>query len=79
MNYLIWSYEHTAWWLPNSKGYTKFLSQAGNYTPKQAGEICAQANVINICEIMVSWHMASRFGAPTHHPYQQPDPQPAAH
>jgi len=33
--YYIWSYEHNAWWKPNSIGYTIDLRQAGRYTAEQ--------------------------------------------
>jgi hypothetical protein len=37
--YLIWSYEHNAWWKPNQRGYTKNIAEAGRYTLAEAGEI----------------------------------------
>ena len=30
--YLIWSFEHNAWWGPNERGYTTTISEAGRYT-----------------------------------------------
>ena len=31
MKFLIWSYEHKAWWLPGSSGYTESIEDAGVY------------------------------------------------
>lgn len=28
--YLIWSYEHNAWWKPNRWGYTTNIKEAGH-------------------------------------------------
>lgn len=41
----IWSIEHSAWWAPNSWGYTKDLQQAGTYSTEQAIKITDQANL----------------------------------
>jgi hypothetical protein len=77
--YYIWSYEHQGWWKPNRQGYTIFLSDAGEYSAKEAGEICANANRVQIEEIMVSHHLAFRFGRPTSHPYPMTQPRPQEH
>lgn len=37
--YLIWSYEHNAWWKPNQRGYTSDLKLAGHYDYGEAAEI----------------------------------------
>lgn len=37
--YLIWSWEHCAWWRPNRLGYTKEVREAGIYTLAEAAEI----------------------------------------
>jgi len=36
---LIWSIEHTAWWKPNSRGYTTDQGAAGFYTRLEAQKI----------------------------------------
>jgi hypothetical protein len=41
--YLIWSAEHSAWWMPGGRGYTKSLSTAGRYDKKSALKICIAA------------------------------------
>jgi len=38
--YLIWSHEHNAWWGPNERGYTQFISSAGRYREEDAWRIC---------------------------------------
>lgn len=43
-NWVVWSYEHDAWWAPNERGYVQDLSHAGRYTELQAASIEAQAN-----------------------------------
>jgi len=40
----IWSIEHRGWWGPNSCGYVRLKSQAGEYTLEEAVEICSGAN-----------------------------------
>ena len=40
----IWSVEHTAWWAPNSMGYTQDQKRAGKYTFDEAVQICTGAN-----------------------------------
>jgi hypothetical protein len=37
--YLIWSWEHQAWWGPNRCGYTTDVGLAGRYTEAEAGAI----------------------------------------
>jgi hypothetical protein len=41
---LIWSNEHSAWWKPNSCGYTSDRSEAGAYLLDDAMAICRGAN-----------------------------------
>jgi hypothetical protein len=43
-DWLIWSYEHAAWWCARSFGYTKDINQAGRYTRTEAMRICDNAN-----------------------------------
>lgn len=42
--YLIWSEEHGAWWLPERMGYTRHAALAGRYPQKEAEEIVLDAN-----------------------------------
>lgn len=42
--YLIWSIEHTAWWKPSSRGYTRHKSEAGRYSLDEAVKIANGAN-----------------------------------
>lgn len=42
--YVIWSFEHNAWWRPGRMGYTQWLVEAGQYSEAEAQEICVQAN-----------------------------------
>jgi len=42
--YRIWSFEHDAWWKPNSYGYTPNKAEAGIYNYRQAKHICDSAN-----------------------------------
>jgi hypothetical protein len=42
--FLIWSFEHDAWWRPEELGYTKKIDEAGTYSWERALEICAYAN-----------------------------------
>ena len=38
-DYVIWSWEHRAWWRANREGYTESLAEAGHYTFDEAAEI----------------------------------------
>jgi hypothetical protein len=42
--WLVWSYEHDAWWKPGRFGYTTDLEKAGRYRYNEALEICDNAN-----------------------------------
>lgn len=59
-NYLIWSYEHDAWWAPFEHGYTRDLTQAGRYLHPRAYQICRNANAYDWPgglpkEVMIPW------------------------
>lgn len=41
---LIWSNEHQGWWRPQQCGYTSHKDLAGEYTLKEAVEICKNAS-----------------------------------
>jgi hypothetical protein len=42
--WLVWSYEHNAWWGPNHCGYYTDLGSAGLYTEPEAKHIEYSAN-----------------------------------
>lgn len=44
--YIIYSFEHNAYWKRNSFGYSRHLNQAGVYGYKEAKEICTNANMM---------------------------------
>jgi hypothetical protein len=43
-SYLIFSWEHNAFWRPNECGYTRFIERAGRYTKGRAEAICKGAS-----------------------------------
>jgi len=43
--WLLWSIEHSAWWKPNNRGYTRSRADAGRYSFEEACQIVTQANV----------------------------------
>ena len=51
--FLIWSFEHDAWWAPNRQGYVRDSACAGVYGFVEAAVICANANLSCINEAMV--------------------------
>jgi hypothetical protein len=51
--YLIWSFEHNAWWGPGECGYVGDVDRAGRYTLEHAEKICLQANIGSINEAIV--------------------------
>lgn len=42
--YIIWSFEHKAWWRSGRQGYTEDVMEAGKYTFAEAEEICISAS-----------------------------------
>ena len=42
--YLVWSFEHDAWWKGSWNGYTKKIEEAGVYDYEVAYKICLSAN-----------------------------------
>ena len=65
--YLIWSFEHDAWWLPNSHGYTGNIDMAGRYHAGQAAKIVLES--IWLDEIAILEKIAYARGIPKFHPY----------
>jgi hypothetical protein len=51
-DYVIWSFEHEAWWAPDRCGYTEFLDQAGRYGDAEAHQIVRDANVVRREEML---------------------------
>lgn len=72
--YVIWSFEHKAWWGPDRRGYTLRLSEAGRYDKLAAEDIVADANIGALNEQMVPVAVAERFGPP-----RPPGPGPGVH
>jgi len=66
--YLIWSFEHNAWWNPNEAGYTGNVERAGRYSQQDAGRIVTQ-DVFNY-EVAILETIALRRGPPNFHPYE---------
>ena len=70
MKFVIWSYEHSAWWRPNHCGYTDSLDAAGRYDAKEAGVIVIDTLYGGgISEIAMTEHHAEKLGAPLYHPH----------
>lgn len=58
--YLIWSFEHDAWWRPMRRGYIIEVEYAGLYTKDQALLICKAANYGG--ELNEEMRLASDYG-----------------
>jgi hypothetical protein len=43
-DFVIWSFEHGAWWMSGGQGYTPYLTRAGRYSRAEAEAIVANAN-----------------------------------
>ena len=67
MKYVIWSFEHDAWWAPNSQGYVRDLEQAGRYNDLDAGRIVVHS--IWLEEVAIAERIAIERGEPKFHPY----------
>jgi hypothetical protein len=67
-DYVIWSFEHLAWWAPARQGYVDELTAAGRYTAREAGDIVT--NSIFNDEVAVYGILAERDGPPKYHPYR---------
>ena len=62
--WVVWSFEHDAWWGPHRWGYTPDLAEAGHYTQLEAEAIERQANVVALHECAMPWIEARRSGPP---------------
>lgn len=45
MMYYIWCNERGQWWLPNRRGYTYYIREAGQYGYDGAESICREAAI----------------------------------
>jgi hypothetical protein len=43
-DWVIWSFEHRAWWRPGRMGYSVEIDRAGRYTEQEARAIVRDAN-----------------------------------
>jgi hypothetical protein len=59
--WVVWSFEHDAWWAPARWGYTPDLAKAGHYSQTEAQAIEARANVVHINELAMSLDDARRL------------------
>lgn len=59
--FVIWSYEHEAWWRPHRLGYTPLLIDAGLYTTVEAARIVDDANRITVNEQAIPLVKAAAF------------------
>jgi hypothetical protein len=62
--WVIWSFEHDAWWAPQEWGYVQTLAAAGRYTEARARQIEAHANIVHRHERALSLADAERDGVP---------------
>lgn len=62
--YVIWSFEHDAWWAPDWQGYTQELKDAGRYSGTEAAAIVADANVVMEQERLLTLEHAETLGPP---------------
>jgi hypothetical protein len=61
LDYVIWSFEHDAWWRPGGWGYTNHLAEAGRYTADDATRIVRKANVCTIHEQAFPVYVAEAY------------------
>jgi hypothetical protein len=68
--YLVWSFEHNAWWAPAQNGYVLEFKEAGRYGYQEAIQIMHQANqyAAQPMEIMVPLKCAASFQHRLHKP-----------
>lgn len=64
MQYVIWSFEHSAWWGPNKCGYTSDLASAGRYSIEVAGRIVVSSILQE--EVAILLAIAEQNGPPKH-------------
>jgi len=61
MPFVIWSFEHRAWWGPARRGYTKALVEAGRYAKAEADAIVADANIAQEHEMAIPEDYAEKI------------------
>lgn len=61
--YVIWSFEHRAWWGVNHCGYVENFADAGRYSAIEAGAIVT--NSVMGEEVALCVGIVERNGAPT--------------
>ena len=61
--FVIWSWEHLAWWRPARQGYTKTLAEAGHYTFEEAADITV-GHIPGGEEVAVILAEAEQHGSP---------------
>lgn len=66
--YVIWSFEHNAWWRPGRMGYTTQLSQAGQYSRAESERIVARANIVKFNEQLMLLSTARAYALKGWHP-----------
>jgi hypothetical protein len=64
--YVIWSWEHEAWWGPSCWAYTTELAIAGRYTYGEAQAIVDRANLFSTVaqECLMTLEEAELWGPP---------------
>ncbi len=67
MKFVIWSFEHDAWWGPDECGYVDDLARAGRYDSATAGRIVV--NSVFLDEVAIIESIAEGKGPPTYHVY----------
>ena len=67
-HWVVWSFEHAAWWGPDHRGYVRELAQAGRYSELQALRIEHDANLAVPHELAMSLADAERRGPPRRPP-----------
>jgi hypothetical protein len=60
--WVVWSFEHEAWWAPGRRGYVEELARAGRYSEPEARAIEAQANLVRLNEWAMPLADAERLG-----------------
>lgn len=51
--YVIWSFEHCAWWGPGRRGYTSSLASAGRYSRYEAESIVSNEESLALEDALV--------------------------
>ena len=70
-DYVIWSFEHQAWWAPNRCGYTAKLDEAGRYKRDEAASIVIDSVWCEEVAMLVA--VAEQNGHPEYSPWGSED------